>query len=113
MSAFCVVAVCQSTGAFGVGFCPGVALHHLIGFPALGDVHFFEVKQPAFRVARSIFAGWVCDGGELMDVWASDFHCMKSESERVRLPAAATCPTECGPVAAAVPVFGCGSSLLV
>lgn len=37
----CIVAVCQLTGAHGVGICPGAALYPLLGFPALGEIRYF------------------------------------------------------------------------
>jgi len=62
---FCVVAVCQSTGAWGVGFCPCVALHQLQGFSGLGDIDFFEVSDTSFSVFQSECGFTVPEGKRL------------------------------------------------
>lgn len=65
---FCVVAVCQSSGAFGVGMCPGLALHHLLGLPGLGVVHFYSVENTSFSVRPAPGGvGWCVEGGKRIE----------------------------------------------
>ena len=50
---FAVVAVCQSTGAWGLGFCPCTAGRHLKDLPGLGEVRYFVIQNAEFRIVRN------------------------------------------------------------
>lgn len=53
-----VVAVEQSTGAFGVGICPGAAMRHLVGLPDRGAVRYFLSPSKCPLVEKYPGQGW-------------------------------------------------------
>lgn len=60
----CVVAVCQSTGAHGVGVCPCAAAYPLRGLPSLGEVRYFVSSDRRPRVFKDDSGVWRVMCGE-------------------------------------------------
>lgn len=75
----CIVAVCQSTGAHGVGICPGAALYPLLGFPDLGTVHYFVSLDRKPLVFKDDFGAWRVSCGSEFERLGGVNHLFKSE----------------------------------
>lgn len=75
----CIVAVCQSTGAHGVGVCPCASAYPLRGLPSLGEVRFSFLRIVGRAFLKMLRAcGVSCVVRKYQGVNCEDYSCISS-----------------------------------